>query len=474
MNTTSRDSYDVIIIGAGIGGLVCGCYLAKAGMKVLVVEQHHKPGGYCTSFKRQGFTFDAAPHCFGSFRKGGVARKIFEDLEIDKNLSIIRPDPTDTIVTPDYNISFWNDFEKTLEQFQAAFPREKDNIHKFFHLLLNSDPHSFSKLRSFTFKETLDEYFTDYKLKAILSFPFLGIGGLPASMLSAFIGAKLYSEFLFDGGYYPQAGMQAIPDALSQRFKEFGGEMRLSTLVTKIIVKDNTVKGVMADHSFIASKYVVSDCDARQTFLKLLGRQLIEKDFYEMLKKMTPSLSNFLVYLGIQYSSDFPNPGTTFSFFSHYDIDRAYHAVKKGDYDLLGGCIFRIALNKSTMLVSMPAPFKNEAYWMKNKSYLSQKFIEIVQNYAVPNFSKNITFQEAATPHTLSRYTLNYKGASFGWAALPSQTIITSLRRPPFIKGLCLTGHWTTIGTGISGTAYVGQETATNILRKKNYQDKHK
>ena len=49
------NKYDVIIIGAGIGGLTCGCYLAKAGLKVLIIEQHNKPGGYCTSFERKGY-----------------------------------------------------------------------------------------------------------------------------------------------------------------------------------------------------------------------------------------------------------------------------------------------------------------------------------------------------------------------------------------------------------------------------------
>lgn len=62
MPNLGPDAYDAVIIGAGIGGLVCGCYLAKAGMKVLIAEHHHKPGGYCTSFKRRGFTFDAAAH----------------------------------------------------------------------------------------------------------------------------------------------------------------------------------------------------------------------------------------------------------------------------------------------------------------------------------------------------------------------------------------------------------------------------
>ncbi len=67
-----KDEYDVIIIGAGIGGLTCGCYLAKAGMKVLIVEQHSKVGGCCTSFKRKGFTFDAT---IGGLRENGILKK---------------------------------------------------------------------------------------------------------------------------------------------------------------------------------------------------------------------------------------------------------------------------------------------------------------------------------------------------------------------------------------------------------------
>ena len=55
MSKPYKNMYDVIVIGAGISGLVCGCYLAKAGLRVLIVEQHNKPGGYCTSFKRKGF-----------------------------------------------------------------------------------------------------------------------------------------------------------------------------------------------------------------------------------------------------------------------------------------------------------------------------------------------------------------------------------------------------------------------------------
>lgn len=463
----NKNTYDVVIIGAGIGGLVCGCYLAKAGMKVLIVEQHHKPGGYCTSFKRQGYSFDAAPQSFGSFRKGGIARTIFEDLDLGKKLAIIRPDPSDTIITPDYNISFWNDLKKTTAEFQTAFPREKRNIEKFFRLLIDTDPYSFSNLRSSTFKQILDAYFSDDKLKSILSFPFLGIVGLPPSMMSAFVGAKLYSEFLFDGGYYPQAGMQALSDVLSDRFKEFGGEIRLAALVTKIMVKNNAVTGVVVgNNAFIPSKYIVSDCDARQTFFKLLGKKKVEKEFYGMLNDMIPSLSNFILYLGIQFSNSLPAQRTTFSFFSHYDVEKAYQAVRKCNFDDYGGYMFSMSRDNSTMIAMMPAPYKSKVYWASNKDRLAKKFIDTIQKNSIPDLSKYINFQETATPHTLNKYTLNFRGASFGWASIPSQIILPYLRKPPFIQGLYLSGHWTTLGIGISGVAYVGQDTAKIILRK--------
>src|SRR5512135_1611837 len=95
MQKSSDTMYDAIIIGAGISGLVCGCYLAKAGMKVLIAEQHFKPGGYCTSFKRKGYTFDAAAHSFGGYRKDGIVRKVFSELGIDKRIKIKRYDPSD-------------------------------------------------------------------------------------------------------------------------------------------------------------------------------------------------------------------------------------------------------------------------------------------------------------------------------------------------------------------------------------------
>ena len=96
--TQIKSPYDVIVIGAGIGGLVCGCFLAKAGLKVLIAEQHHQPGGYCTSFRRRGFVFDAAAHSFGSCRENGNMRMILEALDLWKRIRVTRTVPSDIML----------------------------------------------------------------------------------------------------------------------------------------------------------------------------------------------------------------------------------------------------------------------------------------------------------------------------------------------------------------------------------------
>jgi phytoene dehydrogenase-like protein len=470
MPKKDQSMYDAVIIGAGIGGLVCGCYLAKAGMKVLICEQHNKPGGYCTSFKRKNFTFDAAAHCFGGYREKGITRKVFKELGIDKKLVITKFNPSDTIKTPDYKISFWTDLDQTVEDFQSAFPEEANNIRTFFHFLLRPDPKIFTRIRRWTFSDLLDNYFTDAKLKTILSIPLLGIGGLPPDLMSAFIGAKLFSEFLLDGGYYPEGGMQELPDALSERFKELGGELFLTTPVRKIIVENDSAMGIiLREDARIKSKYVISNCDANQTFLKFLGKDNLEKKFYYRIKNMLPSISTFIIYLGMDAGFDsLLKSGTNFWFFPHYNLDGAYRAAQKCDIDGFGGYMLHLSDDKSTILALILASFKNKRYWANKKYKLLDLFIKRIEKYTVPHLSKHIIYKDAATPQTLYRYTLNYRGASFGWAGTPTQLAVPGFKKPDFIDRLYLTGHWTTQGLGVSGVTYVGYDTAKMLLRKEH------
>jgi phytoene dehydrogenase-like protein len=467
MKQNNRD-YDAVVIGAGISGLVCGCYLAKAGMKVLIAEQHFKPGGYCTSFQRRGYVFDAAADCFGGYREGGTTRKIFKELGIDQKIDIIRPNPTNIIITPDYRISFWTEIDKTVRELQNAFPDQKNGLSDFFQYA--NDPHaaSFVSIKNMTFKQLLDRYFTNDKLKAILSIPLLAVGGLPPSRMSAFIGVKLYSEFLIDGGYYPKGGMQILSDTLADALRVMGGELRLSCLAKKIKIKNNRIEGVNLEKGgFTRAKYIVSNCDARQTFLKLIGKNKLPEDFCITLKDLVPSISNFVLYAGMDQSFDPPlNKGAAIFYSDHYDMDKAYLAAQKGDIEKYGGYALRIADNRSTLNAIIPMPYKSKKHWQKNKHKLLNNLLNRIMQSSLPNLTQHVVYTEGASPATLYRYTLNYKGASYGWAGTTTQLALPDFKKPSFFKGLYLTGHWTTLGIGISGVAYVGYDTARLILRK--------
>ena len=467
MSQAHKSTYDVIIIGAGISGLVCGCYLAKAGLKVLIVEQHDKPGGYFTSFKRKGFHFDAAAHSFGNFREGGHVRKIFSDLGVTDIVNIRRFDPSDIVIAPDFTMTFSNDTKATIKHLSEIFPLEQNNIADFFKFLTSADQPDIVKLRNKTFGSLLSSYFKDERLMSAFALPVFGNGGLPPSLMHAFSGAKIFSEFIIDGGYYPDGGIQALPNALDQIIRQNNGKILYKRLVTKIDIENNIVKGIELDNNEnLSAKYVVSACDMTQTFTTLLGDKPVDDTFANSLKNLIPSVSTFILYLGIDGPFEgLPQPGTNMWHLPHYDLDEIYDNVQKCDYSKAGMYMLRVSPDQKTILAFVGAPFKTSQFWKQNKKRLADDFLTRIEKF-IPNIRKHIVYLDAATPRTLYRYTLNFEGAAFGWAKIPSQTFDPILSKTTSVKGLYLTGHWTSIAFGMPGTCYSGHETAKRILRK--------
>lgn len=81
-------NYDVIIIGAGMGGLTAGALLAKDGLKTLVIEKHSIPGGYATSFKRKDFWFDSVLDAISGCHNGGWIWQAVKRLGLEKEIEL--------------------------------------------------------------------------------------------------------------------------------------------------------------------------------------------------------------------------------------------------------------------------------------------------------------------------------------------------------------------------------------------------
>lgn len=474
MSKLNKAIFDVIIIGAGISGLVCGCYLAKAGMSVLIVEQHDKPGGYCTSFTRHGFTFDAAAHSLGGFREGNNFRQIITELGIDKLVKISRLNPSDIIIAPDFNITFWNEAKATIDNLTNIFPREKDNIQKFytyFNNLTSTNQFDNAILRDKTFATFLRSYFSDNTLINALSYPVFGYGGLPPSLMHAFTGTKIFNEFMIDGGYYLEGGMQSLPNACDQIIRQNNGALLYRCLVDKILCKNNIAVGVkLITGESYTSKYVVSACDITQTFKTFLADETADNiQITDKLKKMTPSLSTFILYIGIDKPfNGLPQEGTNIWCLPCYDLDKMFNYITLGDLNSFGGgYMFRVSPDVKTILAFLATPFKTESFWKQNKNKIAEDFLNRIDKH-IPNLKKHIVYFDAATPYTLYRYTLNYKGANYGWAPLQTQLFDPDFGQKSFIKGLYITGHWTAQTHGIPGVAYLGYNTAKLILRREH------
>src|SRR5262249_18623450 len=93
-------SYDAVIIGAGIGGLVAANPLAREGLRVLLIQQHFMVGGYCSQFRRKGFTFDAATHFYPLLgNPNTIPGRLLKDLGITTGW--VKMDPVDHFHFPD-------------------------------------------------------------------------------------------------------------------------------------------------------------------------------------------------------------------------------------------------------------------------------------------------------------------------------------------------------------------------------------
>lgn len=474
--------YDVIIIGAGIGGLVCANYLAKSGLKVLVVEKNREPGGYCTSFVRRGFIIDTAIHAIQNCAPGNLLYKIFHELGIDKKIELVRANPTDSIFVSNNRIDINNDLNETILNFQRVFVKESVNIAWFFEVIAkNNFIYFYSKYKNFTFRQVLDQFFKDEEVKKCLAI-FLANIGSASDTTSALSGVALLKQFILYGGFYPKGGMQKIPDALVETLRERGGEILLNHKVNKILIQDKVCKGIVINNKEeIFSDFIVSNSDVTYTIEKLLDFDMGDK-LINRLSTYQTTYSIFIVYLmlkrnlrkevnsgpGIWYIP----PGNALDDF--LDIDREKIMVNDPIF-----CSIASKLDENLsppghdqVRIMINTKHYSPVFWKDKSIELSEKLIDIVQQI-IPSLRDSSICVGRSTSSTMRNYTLNRNGAMCGWLNSVAQVNAPVVNFIPPISGMYFVGHWATTRYGNGGIAMVsdsGKRVAKQILN--SYENK--
>ena len=482
LRTAPQSFYDAVVIGAGIGGLICANFLARAGARVLLVEQHFMAGGYCSTFKRKGFIFDAATHFYPLLGNSAtITGKQLVDLGVQT--SWIKMDPVDQFHFPDDScFCVPADFETYIGRLKREFPQEATALDRFFTLarrtyllgllyhFRNRWTEELEPYLSLSVQDVLDSHFQSRKLKLLLTADTGHWGSTPSR--TSFVFDSMLRLAYFLGNYYPRGGSQAFADDLAAQFEQNGGHILMSSLVTKINLSKRSVEGVEIETGIgrlrrrvsVRAPVVVSNADLRLTLEKLIGAEFLDPDYLASIRQLRPSLPCSVTHIGLKgIPTDVLGAAQGYHWSSWDPNDVATAAFKIFVPTLFdpgvapaGGQI--VIVQKLT-----PVDFPNVSDWAAQRENIHSYVMGNLER-VIPGFSKYAVVSMAATALTSYRFTLNHHGAMLGWELSPDQT---TTARPDVtcpIRNVYFVGHWTRPGGGITPVMVSARRVADMVL----------
>jgi phytoene desaturase len=291
---------NVIVIGAGIGGITAAIHLAKQGLHVTVFEKNDRPGGRCDRISHEGHHFDTGPTLL-------VMPLLYESefaalgTSMHEVLDLKRVDPTYHLVFDDGSqLALTSDMKSLQEQLEAfehgsfqSLLRYMEEGHRHYHLgiekLVNPDfrkASDFFKLSNLPLIHqvkplvkhyaNMSKYFDDPRLKTAFTFQDVYMGLSPFEAPATFSMIS-YTE-LAHGVWYPKGGMYQVVEALMALAREAGVEFIFNTAVEQIEVNGKSVRGVLFNGQRMASDAVLANADLPYVYQNLLPQDAQSKE----------------------------------------------------------------------------------------------------------------------------------------------------------------------------------------------------
>ena len=476
------EQFDAIVIGSGIGGLVCANLLAQGGMKVLLLERHFMLGGFCSTFRRKGFIFDAATHFYPLLgNPTTLTGKILHDLGIPTEW--IKMDPVDRFHLPGLpTFAVPADFARYLDQLKAWFPEEAAAMDGYFAELRQAylygllyyfkgvDNEQARRLENYSVTEKLDEHFRDRRLKAVLMADTPHWGSLPDRTSYLFDAMLRLSYFL--GNYYPRGGSQKFADDLGRVLEARGGRILKCASVERVLIENGKAQGVRirtmskrpSEEYVFRAPVVVSNGDALHTYRDLIGEEHCGRWMIEYLESLRPTYPCFLMHIGLRGMDPAALEAAEGYYWSSYDPGDAIRNVFKifiptrFDPSIAPpGCQILI-VQKMT-----PVRLEEVADWAAHKAEVEGRILARLRE-VLPGIDRHIVVRLSASAWTSYYYTNNWQGAMLGWEMSPGQLGSARLPNATAVENFYLVGHWTQPGGGITPVIISAQRVARMIL----------
>jgi len=302
-----NQNYDAIVVGAGIGGVVCAALLAQNGVSTLLVDKNSLPGGKAMTVTSDGHRYEFWPVAGGP-AIGSVFENVSAELGVESEVEILTP--KDVI-----NIMYRDAAGDLRSHIGSSKPGTGGDPLGVFSILGLKESDFMEILRLLTDINTLDDDALT-KLDQVNFLQFLSAYKLPQSVISYFgmqsnvifvvpidqLAASEMIRVLRDfgkggAGRYHSGGFGRVAEAYCQSIENNGGKVLLSTRIEKLLVENGRVCGVKTDSGEFLAPVVISNAGIQPTVLKLAGKACFEDSYVEGVKALLPSRA----IIGIRY-----------------------------------------------------------------------------------------------------------------------------------------------------------------------------
>jgi len=294
----TKNAYDVIVVGAGIGGSVCAALLAKRGFKVLLTEKNDRAGGKAMSISKRGYTYTAWVVVSAPILEN-VLEQVLRELGVGHLVKLVAPGVQDSIYrTPagrlkrlphmppgsiDPNVVFdWLELQGP----------ERDEALKVLTDLTLMPRGEIDALQDTSFHDWLRRFAVPRPLYAFLvSLACDLMFMIPVDVLSAAEAVKCLQDiFLRSGGLFCEGGFGALAEIYCEAVRLNRGKVMFKTRTEKILVEQGQVTGVVTDRGTFRAPVAISNAGIQPTVLKLVGEEHFDRGYVNYVKDLVPSL----------------------------------------------------------------------------------------------------------------------------------------------------------------------------------------
>jgi all-trans-retinol 13,14-reductase len=456
----AQTTYDYIVIGSGVGGILTAALLARRGDRVCVLERHTQPGGYGHSFSSGDYVFCAELHylwnCGPNQEFGALSRYLGLDEEI--RFVKLNPDGYDHLRFPSFRYEFVEGLERNRERLAAQYPAFRDELGTYFEIIreLNQDlyqlPLSFTKTmllrhpfrfqhliryRNWTTGELFDHLRLPLELQSILAGQ-SGDLGLPPHQASLALQAAITCGYAA-GAYVPTRSYQHLFQALTEFIqRQPGCSIQFNRWVTSLEVERGTIRAARVRNGEVyTARHFIYNGDPK-LLPGLISMPL--PGWFQRRLKYEYSASSFTLYLGVRglKLEDYGFGDWNLWHYQHDDIDRCYKeqlVEQRLDDPMLFVSTPTLHHKEAAvapkdchqLVVCTPCPYQRFAdlrrqdrdAYQAEKNRITEAILSSLERNYLPDVRRCLDVVIAGSPATNERFVLAPRGNAYGASLTP-------------------------------------------------------